>query len=129
MPLSRPYPGSTRIAGSSEPAEVFILDAAGQPAVFGTITTVGTATVTAVPSSATVVTLAALNVNRRGLMIYNDSKKKLFLKFGAGALVTDFSVRLAAQEYFELPSPVFTGIITGIWDAADGNARVTESTV
>lgn len=83
------------------------------------------ATVTPVSSSATVVTLQAANGNRRGLMVYNDSTKILFLKLGSVASQTDFSVKMSSQAYFEIPGN-YTGIVTGIWASANGFAYITE---
>lgn len=83
------------------------------------------ATVTPVSSSATVVTLAAANGSRRGLTIYNDSTKILFVKLGSGASQTDFSVKLSSQGYYETPAQ-YTGIVTGLWSSVNGFGYVTE---
>ena len=83
------------------------------------------ATVTPVSSSTTVVTLQAANGNRRGLTVYNDSTKILFLKLGSAASSTDFSVKMSSQAYFEIPSQ-YIGIVTGIWAGANGFAYVSE---
>lgn len=128
MPLSRRFPGTTREAGASNPAEVLILDDLGNP-VAQLSATVAAAGVTAVASSVTVVTLAAANTDRRTLSIYNDGKNPLFVKLGTAATLTDFTVMIDKQEYYELPSPIYTGEITGIWSAVDGSARVTEGTI
>jgi hypothetical protein len=85
-----------------------------------------TATLANVASSITSVTLLALNAARRVATFFNDSTANLFLKFGATASATSFTVKLAAGAYYELPQPVYTGIIDGIWDAANGAVRVTE---
>ena len=86
-----------------------------------------TATVTSVPGSVTSVTLLASNTNRRQAMIHNDSTTSvLFVKFGAGAAATSFTTRLPAGSFFELPWPIYTGLISGVWDVATGNARITE---
>jgi hypothetical protein len=88
-----------------------------------------TATRTSVAASATVVTLHASNTARAGLMVKNDSvSATLYLALGSGATTTDYTVDLAPGEYYELSVPVYTGIVTGIWTAAVGNARVTELT-
>jgi hypothetical protein len=87
-----------------------------------------TSTTSSVASSVTVVTLLAANTSRLGALIYNDGKKKLHIKLGAGATLTDFTVQLDRDDVYELPFPVYTGIITGIWDVADGDARITELT-
>lgn len=87
-----------------------------------------TATLANVAASITVVTLQASNVNRMGWMVYNDSTSAMWLKLGAAASATSFTVNLGPGAYYELPTPCFTGQITGIWVAANGNARVTETT-
>ncbi len=91
-----------------------------------TLPSVAAATVAQVASSATSVTLAALNAARRGLMIFNDSTAALFVKFGATASATSFTVKIAAGGYWEMaPGVVYTGVVDGIWAAANGNAYVT----
>lgn len=86
-----------------------------------------TATLTNVASSATNVTVLALNTNRLGATIFNDSAQVLSIKLGATASATSFTMKIAAQGYYEVPFG-YTGIIDGIWVSADGNARVTELT-
>jgi hypothetical protein len=62
-------------------------------------------------------------------MFFNDSDKVLYLKFGSGASATSFTVKIAVDGYFELPSPVFTGLIHGFWAAGPtGACRITETT-
>jgi hypothetical protein len=86
-----------------------------------------TSAVTQVASSATNVTLKALNAARRGLTIFNDSTQVLYLKLGATASTTSYTVKVASQGYYEVPSD-YTGIVDGIWAAANGFAYVTEIT-
>lgn len=81
-----------------------------------------------VASSATSVTLRAANATRIGLMIYNESTAVLYMKFGATASVTSYTVQLGPSAYYEFAAPVYSGIVDGIWSAANGNARVTEIT-
>jgi len=88
---------------------------------------VSTATVTSVASSITVVTIAALNTARRAIAIYNNSTADLYLKYGATASTSSFSVRIPPSGYWEMPTrPTYTGVLTGIWSAANGAALVTE---
>lgn len=86
-----------------------------------------TATLTNVASSATSVTILAANASRVGAQVYNDSTQVLYLKFGATASATSFTVPLATNTYYEVPAG-YTGILDGIWVSANGNARVTEET-
>jgi hypothetical protein len=87
------------------------------------------ATLSNVASSATNVTLLAANTNRKGAIIFNDSTANLFLKFGATASTSSFTAKLAAGASFTIGADIlYAGIIEGIWDAANGNARITELT-
>lgn len=104
---------------------------ATQP-VSGTVTAdptfPATAAVTSVAASASNVTLKASNAARRGLSVYNDSSAILYVKFGATASSSSYTIQMAANSYYELPQPCYTGIIDGIWASATGNARITEVT-
>jgi hypothetical protein len=84
------------------------------------------ATPAQVASSASAVTLQASNASRRQLVVVNDSTAVLYLKYGSGALATSYTVKLAAGDYWEMPLPAYTGIVTGIWASANGFAYVTE---
>jgi hypothetical protein len=86
-----------------------------------------TATLSNVASSATNVTVLASNTARLGATIYNDSTAVVYLKFGATASTTSFTVKVAAGGYYELPFG-YSGIVDGIWASANGSARVTELT-
>lgn len=87
-----------------------------------------TATLSNVNDAAVSTTILASNAARLGATVYNDSTVALYLKFGSSASTTSFTVKLAADQYYEVPFG-YTGILTGIWasDAA-GAARVTELT-
>lgn len=81
-----------------------------------------------VASSGSSVTILASNTARKGAVIYNDSTQILYLDLSGGtASNSSYSVQVPSQGYFEVPGPnIYTGLITGIWAAANGNARVTE---
>lgn len=96
-----------------------------------------TSAVTRVAVNVANVTLLAANANRKGATIENNSAaSNLFLKLGAtaniGAGTESFTAVLGAgvRAYYEVPAG-YTGIIDGIWDAADaaGEALITELTV
>ena len=88
-----------------------------------------TATLSNVASSASSVTLLAANTGRLGVVIVNDSTAILYVKFGSTASTTSFTYQVAATmgtlDLTDVPV-VYTGIITGIWATANGNARITE---
>lgn len=86
-----------------------------------------TGTLANVAGSATSVTVLASNTARLGATIYNDSTAILYLKLGATASSTSFTVKMQPDDYYEVPAG-YTGIIDGIWTSATGSARVTEIT-
>lgn len=86
-----------------------------------------TGTSSNVASSITNVTLLASNANRLGATIFNDGSANLFIKLGATASATSFTVRVTSQGYYEVPFG-YTGQIDGIWSVANGSARITELT-
>ncbi len=82
------------------------------------------ATVTSVASSASSVNLfAAGKVNGRS--IYNDSTAVLYVKFGATASTSSYTLQIPAGGFFEFPVPMYNGQVDGIWASANGNARLT----
>lgn len=90
----------------------------------------GSAARTSVASSISTVTLLASNTNRKLAFFYNDSSASLYIACGAAAAsATSFTVKVAPGGFFELPTPpIYSGIVTGFWDSANGNVRVTEVT-
>lgn len=83
-----------------------------------------TATLANVASSATNVTLfAAATAN--GRTVFNDSTAVLYLKFGATASTSSYTVQVASNGYYEFPQPCYSGQVDGIWASANGFARVT----
>lgn len=84
--------------------------------------------VTSVAQNAASVTVLAANANRLGAMLFNNSTSLCYVKFGATASTTSFTVRMASQGYYEVPFN-YTGRIDAVWAAAGGGAmRVTELT-
>lgn len=104
------------------------------PAITGSIAvssmpTASTAMLSNVSGSASSVTLLAANSARKGAVIHNDSTAILYLKFGATASATSFTYKLNGGETWESNiSPLYVGVIDGIWASATGAARVTELT-
>lgn len=84
-----------------------------------------TTAVTQVAGSATSVTLKASNTSRKGLTITNDSTADLYVKLGATASTTSYTIKLKTDDYYEVPYG-YTGVVDGIWSSATGNAYVTE---
>lgn len=89
----------------------------------------GQFTVTKVPCSTASVTLAtsAAEIDDY-VLIQNDAASRLYVKYGPGASLVDFSYYLDPGQMFEMRVPLTSrGVITGIWASADpvGNARVS----
>lgn len=89
------------------------------------VTAPQSATVASVACSTTVATLLAASNGRKMATIYNNAATDLYVKFGATATSSDFTVKLAAGDYYEVPVPMYAGIITGILASSTGNALVT----
>jgi hypothetical protein len=88
---------------------------------------------TGTPSNATVTTglqtTLAANAARRGASFWSESTSTVYLALFTPATTSSYTVQLSpANPYYELPQPVYTGIITHIGSAAQGNLRITEMT-
>jgi hypothetical protein len=85
-----------------------------------------TAVTASVASSASSTTLFAAGTGAaNGRAVYNDSTAVLYLKFGAVASVSSYTVQVAAGGFFEFPVPLYNGQVDGIWASTNGNARCT----
>ena len=83
-------------------------------------------TPTSVSSLAATQTLIAANANRRSLTIFNNSTAILYVGFGASATRVGAKVPVGAGGFYEMPQPIYTGVISGIWASANGNASIYE---
>ncbi len=82
-----------------------------------------------VTQSSTSVTMQNANGSRLQWTCQNNptQNSNLYLKFGATASTADWDVRMAPFAYYEMPQPIYTGRIDGIWDSTGvGYARVCE---
>lgn len=67
------------------------------------------------------------NSNRKGLMIFNDSGKKLFVRFKDMVDFVNYNFVIPPEITYEMPLPVYRGRITGKWEVSgNGRALVTE---
>jgi len=83
--------------------------------------------VTQVAGSLVVVTLKALNAARKGLTLYNEGNQAWYVKLGAAATLTSFTVKILRDGYYEVPFG-YTGIVTGIQAVSSSSLYVTELT-
>jgi hypothetical protein len=127
-------PVGTPLATRLSDGSAFLTTTSGRLSVDGSAVTQptketrsATGTTTSVASSASNVTILPSNANRLGATIFNDSTTILYLKLGATASTSNFTVKMQADGFYEVPFN-YTGIIDGIWSSANGNARITELT-
>ncbi len=80
-----------------------------------------------------VVVLALENPYRRSYYIFNEPGGAImYVKFGAAASTTDYSVQIAAGAFYEMPKDPrsgladHSGVITAVWASASGAAQTTE---
>lgn len=83
------------------------------------------AVMTDVATSTVSAQLVAANSMRRSAIIFNDSNRLLYLKFGSTASVTDFTTVVDTFKEYVIPASVYTGRIDGILNTGTGTARIT----
>jgi len=84
-----------------------------------------TASPTRISITTSSATLLSANTNRIGAIIYNEGSAALFVKLGASASTTSYTVKLASGAFYVVPE-VYTGIIDGVTDTGTGAALATE---
>jgi hypothetical protein len=53
----------------------------------------------------------------------------MYVAFAATASTSLYTVKIPAMSFFEMPTtPIYTGVISALWDVATGAARITELT-
>jgi hypothetical protein len=86
----------------------------------------GSDTASSVNSSASSVTIKAANARRRSLTIFNNSTAILYISHAATASAATAKTAIAAGAFWQMPYPIYTGVVSGIWAAANGNASIYE---
>jgi|TARA_R110000782_G_scaffold245781_2_gene332473 hypothetical protein len=82
---------------------------------------------TSVSSIATNSVILAANSARQGVILYNQSTAILYLLLSTGtSSLTNYSLQIPANGSLSLQAGEYTGVISGLWSAANGFARVTE---
>lgn len=77
-------------------------------------------------TTTTPVTIAAASTARRGLTIYNESNKAMYIKFGTGASLSDYTYKIFSDDGWTMPEFLYSGIITAVWaGAGSSGAMVT----
>ncbi len=85
------------------------------------------AAATTVPGSTSSQVILAANAARKGATVYNASTATLYLDLEPTASTSTYSALLVPGGYYEVPFG-YTGVIAGVWSAANGNALVRELT-
>jgi hypothetical protein len=88
-----------------------------------------TATVQIITLTATSQVVAPFDVNRRQLILFNDSGAAIFIKFGVGATTSNFTVRLAPNSSYEIPLNGYCGDVSGVRTSGTGPLLVTTVTI
>lgn len=93
----------------------------------GSVPRVSSATLSTLASTAASQTALAANTSRKGVIAYNSDAYAVLLKYGATASASSFTVRIPSGGTWEMPEPVYTGIIDAIWEAnGSGSLFLTE---
>lgn len=94
--------------------------------VLNAVKKASTSTPTRPAASIASITLLAANANRISAYIVNESTSIMYIKYGATASATSYTLILQENETAIIDD--YTGRIDAIWVAAVGNAQVTENT-
>ena len=112
-------------------AAMFHFDVNGKLMTAGAASAATTGTQTTVAGSTASTPILVVNSDRLGATIFNDQSvggAVLYLRLSATAATTVYyTTQIGPLGYYEVPAG-YTGAITGIWSAAQGNARITELT-
>lgn len=89
--------------------------------------TVTASTISRIANSVASQTLLAANGSRKAAFLFNDSSTtNCYVKLGATASATSFTLKLFATDTYIMDPPTYTGVIDYICDAASGSMEVTE---
>ena len=84
---------------------------------------VSSASLTSLASSTSSAQLLASTATRKGLILHNTDAYDVYVKYGATASATSYTVMIAPNGYWEMPQPVYTGRIDAIW-AGNGSGSL-----
>lgn len=89
-----------------------------------TLQKTGTSSITRVSLTTTSTTLAADNVNRKRIVIFNEGGQSIYLKYGLATTPTSYTVKIASGGGWEESN--YTGVITARTVAATSQIQITE---
>ncbi|MDZ7968751.1 MAG: hypothetical protein RM368_28000 [Nostoc sp. DedSLP03] len=73
-------------------------------------------------------TIVNSNANRKGITFFNSSNKNVFLDTVKGVSITSHLVKLEPGDYYEAPSPLYTGAYYGIVESGNTAIDIREFT-
>lgn len=131
------YNGSFTEAGTKLAADVLLTKADGTsygPPFDVTVTNFPAGPNTVSGGGVTASTISAAifsnNPSRKKFIIVNDANAILYVRYGLDpATSNDYSIRIAANDYYESAIGDFTGPMQGVWASTlvgSGEAKVTE---
>jgi len=126
MTVSSIASGTSTVVFTSTNTSAFLMGQ--ETTTLTTAAAVTNAALTNVGASVTSVSLLVANSSRKAAYFFNDSPQALYLKFGTTASNTSYTLQIPAFTLYEMPLPVYTGAIDGIWISAVGTVRITELT-
>lgn len=85
-----------------------------------------TATLTNITSSTSSQTVLAINTTRKGFILFNDSTANCYIAFASTSSSSSYTMYLNQKMTYQNEAIMYTGIISAIWDSANGFLRVTE---
>lgn len=123
--------GNTPIVTATDQLETLITAGNASLADLQDALTADAAAITSVNDQDTNINLLASAATRRGVIIHNNSAGILYIKYGATATASagGYTYKIPADGTWEMPGPIYTGAIDGIWTGATtGAASITELT-
>jgi hypothetical protein len=73
-------------------------------------------------------TILATNTSRKMASIYNEGAETAYVKLGASATTSSYTIPIVSSGYYELPKPIYTGVIDAITASGTATLRITEFT-
>ncbi|MBD2365189.1 hypothetical protein H6G36_29230 [Anabaena minutissima FACHB-250] len=70
--------------------------------------------------------LAAANTNRKGLAIYNTLSQTVYIDVANTVSESNYWFKLEAGAFYEMPEPIYTGIIYAMLATGTGSVEVRE---
>ncbi|HYW20324.1 MAG TPA: hypothetical protein VE956_13640 [Nodularia sp. (in: cyanobacteria)] len=92
--------------------------------VSDTVSTTGNKLTISVAATAT--EIAPANTNRKGLTIENKTGKDIFVGYANTVTATNYSFSLPNNSYYEMPEPIYQGVIFGIVATGTAAPQITE---